>query len=363
MKKIIIRILAAIGIAILALIAFVVIGTLAHRANLNTPAFTDGSGRVLKNSVAICEKKDINGWPQYLLMRGRDSSLPVLLFLHGGPGSSETGMLRSCNAGLEDHFIMVYWDQRGAGRSDSPFMDRKTMTIDQFVSDTHELILYLKKRFKKDRIFLAGHSWGSFLGAQVAARYPEDLYCYVGICQVVDLTENERLSYEFAYRKAVAAKDLDSIRELDSIKGYPEVRDLVSATLVQRPILTKYGGAIHGESSYMGIFGKVNNPESSIFDIPVIMIGGYESMKALWVPMKRFGDLRKKHLSFKIPVYFFTGKYDYNVPFALSEDYYRKLSAPQKELIWFDTAHFLPIEDPKGFNAAMISIKEKTLKR
>ncbi len=363
MKKIIVRILTAIGIAILTLIAFVVIGTLAHRADLKTPAFTDGSGRVLKNSVALCEMKTINGWPQYLLMRGRDSSLPVLLFLHGGPGSPETGFLRSYNADLENHFIMVYWDQRGAGRTYSPFMDKKTMTIEQFVDDTHELIRYLKKKFGRDRIFLAGHSWGSFLGAQVAARYPEDLYCYIGIGQVVDLAENERLSYNYAYGKAVAAKDRDSIETLDSIKGYPEVEDLVAATMTQRQVLMKYGGVIRGESSYLWLFGKVNNPESSMFDVPVIFLGGYESMKALWVPMKRFGDLRKKYISFKIPVYLFTGKYDYNVPFALSEDYFRKLSAPRKELIWFDTAHFLPTEDPKGFNAALISIKDKMVNR
>jgi proline iminopeptidase len=193
MKKIIVRTLAVLGIILATFMIVVLIGGWMYSRNLKTPAFTDDKGMVLKNSIALCEKKEINGWPQYLLMRGKDASLPVLLFLHGGPGSSETGLLRSCNSELENHFIMVYWDQRGAGRSYSPCIDKKTLTIDQLASDTHELILYLKKKFNKDRIFLAGHSWGSFLGALVAGKYPEDLYCYIGIGQLVNLHDNEKI--------------------------------------------------------------------------------------------------------------------------------------------------------------------------
>ncbi len=361
MKRIIVRILIILGITLASLLMFVFITGWIHFHDLKTPAFVDSDGRVIKNSIALCEKKEINGWPQYLLMRGKDASLPVLLFLHGGPGTSETGLLRSCNSELENHFIMVYWDQRGAGRSYSPFIDKKTLTIDQLVSDTHELILYLKKKFNKDKIFLAGHSWGSFLGALAANKYPNDLYCYIGIGQLVDLHDNEKISYDFVYKQAKAANDQESVKELDKIKGYPDVKDIVPATMAQRPILMKYGGVIYNETSYQSFFKKVNNPESSIYDIPVLMLGALQSMDSIWIPLMKYGDLREKNASFKIPVYLLIGKYDYNVPFVLSESYFNRLSSPYKKLVWFETAHFLPFEDPKTFNTTLIAIKEKIL--
>lgn len=361
MKKIIVRILFVLGIILALLFIILIIGSWMYTKDLETPAFTDKNGQVVKNSIALCEKKEVNGWPQYLLMRGRDTSLPVLLFLHGGPGASETDLLRSYNSELESHFIMVYWDQRGSGKSYSPFIDKKTLTIDQFVSDTHELILYLKKKFNKNKIFLAGHSWGSFLGVLVASKYPEDLYCYVGIAQIVNLHDSEKISYDFVYKKAKAANDQESVDKLDKIKGYPDVEDVVSATMAQRPILAKYGGVIYNETSYQSIYEKVNNPESSIFAIPILMLGALQSLESLWVPVIKYGDLREKNASLKIPVYLLIGKHDYNVHFVLSENYFKKLSAPYKKLVWLETAHFIPFEDPKAFNTELIAIKEKII--
>jgi pimeloyl-ACP methyl ester carboxylesterase len=362
MKKIIARILIIPGIILASLFTFVIISGWMYSKDFKTPPLTDNNGQVVKNSIALCEKKEINGWPQYLLMRGKDASLPVLLFLHGGPGISETSLLRSYNSELENHFIMVYWDQRGTGRSYSPFIDKKTLTIDQFVSDTHELIIYLKKKFNKNKIFLAGHSWGSFLGVLVANKYPEDLYCYIGIGQIVNLHDSEKISYDFIYKKAKAANDQESIYELDKIKGYPDVKDVVSATIAQRLILVKYGGVIYNETSYQNFFKKVNNPESSIFAIPILILGTWQSLESLWIDVIKYGDFRKINASFKIPVYLLIGKHDYNVPFILSESYFNKISAPYKKLVWFETAHFIPFEDPKTFNTTLIAIKNKIIK-
>ena len=69
------------------------------------------------NGISESQYLDINNTKQYVLIRGKDKTNPVLLFLHGGPGASATALLRKFNSELEDHFTVVYWDQRNAGKS------------------------------------------------------------------------------------------------------------------------------------------------------------------------------------------------------------------------------------------------------
>jgi len=81
---------------------------------------------------------------------------------------------------LENYFTVVYWDQRGTGKSTNKNMPGNSFTIDRFIADTHELTTYLKGKFKKNKIFLLGHSWGSLLGIRTIAKYPNDYYAFVG---------------------------------------------------------------------------------------------------------------------------------------------------------------------------------------
>jgi proline iminopeptidase len=112
------------------------------------------------NSIAEFVKLDINGTEQFILLRGRDATKPVMLFLHGGPGTPETPFIRKWNPGIEEHVVMAMWEQRGAGKSFSSHINPKSMTTVQFIEDACEVTQYLRKRFGTDKIMLAGHSWG-----------------------------------------------------------------------------------------------------------------------------------------------------------------------------------------------------------
>lgn len=133
---------------------------------------------------ASLEQVVLNGYPEWILMRGRNSSRPVLLFVHGGPGSTEMALARRSMAMLEDHFVCVNWDQRGAGESFAPGPDPGTMRIDQFVDDAIALIDRLRARFHLEKMLLVVHSWGSVLSMKVAAARPELLHAPVGVRQV-----------------------------------------------------------------------------------------------------------------------------------------------------------------------------------
>ena len=104
------------------------------------------------------------------MIRSENIDNPILLFVHGGPGTSQLTMIRKNTQSIGKNFTIVNWDQRGAGKSYSAILDKSRMHIDQFVSDINELTEYLTKRFNKNKIVLAGHSWGSVISMLAVSK-------------------------------------------------------------------------------------------------------------------------------------------------------------------------------------------------
>ena len=124
-------------------------------------------------AVATLEKINLGGVKQSVLIRGKDNSNPILLFLHGGPGMPMMYLSHSFQSDLEKEFIVVQWDRRGAGKSYNKNIDPSTITDEQYYEDTLSLISVLKTRFNTEKIFLVGHSWGTYLGSILANKNPE----------------------------------------------------------------------------------------------------------------------------------------------------------------------------------------------
>ena len=141
----------------------------------------DAGGGIIPGSISERVTVEIGGIPQSMIIQSVDPANPVLLFLHGGPGMTEFFMELDYPTGLERHFTMVWWEQRGAGMSFSSDIPPETMTMDQMISDTIEVADYLRDRFEQERILLLGHSWGSYLGIQVAAAAPDRFLAYAGL--------------------------------------------------------------------------------------------------------------------------------------------------------------------------------------
>ncbi|WP_051775496.1 alpha/beta fold hydrolase [Paenibacillus tyrfis] len=203
------------GLGLLALLG------IASLVPARTPLIRDHQGGVVPSSVAILEQVTLGGMEQNILVRGRDKRNPVLLFLHGGPGYPQIAYARQYQQELENHFTVVNWDQRGAGKSYRWGMTEDDLQVNKFVQDTHELTNYLRKTFNQSKIFLAGHSWGSLLGIWTAQKYPDDYYAYIGIGQVANSPEGERLSYEFALREAEARSNEERFKPCDRSAPLP----------------------------------------------------------------------------------------------------------------------------------------------
>jgi pimeloyl-ACP methyl ester carboxylesterase len=308
------------------------------------------------NGIAELQPVELNGYPQWLLIRGQDVSKPLLLFLHGGPGESNIWLAHYTMKELEQHFVCVNWDQRGAGRSFQPGPPAESMTIDQFVQDTIALIEMLRSRFSQKKVLLLGHSWGSVLAMKVAATRPDLLYAVIGMGQVVDMKRGEDLSYRYVLERAHDEHNRKAIRILEQLGGADTYGK--DGKFIQRRWLVHFRGMMHGTDTGAVVSILLNAPECSIADC----IRGL-TMRDMKFSCRLMGDeimgvnLLQEIPKLSIPVFFFTGRYDHTTPYDLVEQFCASLHAPSKKLIWFEhSAHMPHMEEPDKFQRELISI-------
>jgi pimeloyl-ACP methyl ester carboxylesterase len=159
---------------------------------------------------------EIHGTRQGIILQSADPANPVLLFLHGGPGMPQFFLNGTHPTGLEQEFTVAWWEQRGAGLSFDPSVPPETMTMDQMIADTVAVADYLRDRFGQERIVLLGHSWGSFLGLQVAARAPDRFLAYVGMAQAVHQLRSEELAHAAMLAAYRERGDTAMVRRLEA---------------------------------------------------------------------------------------------------------------------------------------------------
>jgi pimeloyl-ACP methyl ester carboxylesterase len=298
------------------------------------------------HSVASLERVRIGGVDQYILIRGNDASLPVLLFLHGGPGMPAMYLAHSFQRELEEEFVVVQWDRRGAGKSYREDVS-STLTTEQLVADTLELTNVLRARFHQDKIYLAGHSWGTYLGMLVIARHPELYRAYVGIGQLARLAPIAEIQNEYIRQSAARIGDQNAIKELEEQGG-----------TVREALVFKFGGELHNARSFMPLLiTGLTAPEYSLRDARNIPRGVSLYTKH-FVNNSISGELMDAVPEVEIPIYFFTGRYDYCDPYVLTEEYFSKIKASAKHIVWFEkSAHFPFYEEPSAFAQQMQAVR------
>ena len=311
-------------------------------------------------AVDFKKKIPVNGAMQKIHVISNDISLPVLLFLHGGPGVVNRHSVIADNKDLLDSFTIATWDQRGTGGSYKG-VDHNALTIDQLVEDANEVVNYLCKEFNKEKIFVIGGSWGSLLGIRLAYAHPEHLAAFVGFGQFVDGAKNENISYQFTLDQAKAAGDEETVRKLESVG--PPIKGMYKGgfdgMMVQRNAMMKYGGysKSEGKRSYYDSFVKpmLLSGEYSLSDLLGIIFGYKKVLKVMWPEIGQ-EDLTK-YTEFSVPIYVFDGRLDMNTPAELVEEWFAKIYAPHKELIWFENSGHNPMGDePERFKKLL---KEK----
>lgn len=324
---------------------------------------TDSSGNELPASISTIEKINLGGVKQYLIIRGADSTKPVMLYLHGGPGSPEIAFMKETNQDIEKDFVMVYWEQRGAGKSYSKKIPVESMNLDQFISDTRELSEMLANRFNQEKIYLMGHSWGSFLGILTAYEHPELFHAYLGVGQVSYQYKSEQISFDWVKEQANKANAKDDIQALSEVTFPDSLSDVFAwedFLMTERNYVMKYGGGVTRElKSMWPVIKMVLNAREYTFNEKMsFMPGSLFSLENLWLEVihkNLFIEIDSMHL----PVYIFQGNYDYQTSYDLAKEFYNQLKAPQKALFTFEkSAHSPMMEEVDKFNAIL---REKVL--
>lgn len=317
------------------------------------------SGNTPEGGTRIARKGwvEIGGIRQGYFIRGEKERNPVLLFLHGGPGSPELPMIK--HTLLENHFTVCYWDQRGAGMTFRADTDPRSMTIEQFVEDTRQLTDSLRAWYGVEKIYLMGHSWGSYLGIKTIEKYPERYEAYFGIGQVCHQLESERLAYDYIVAQARRKGDTQTAQAFEAYDKY--AADFPSDAYLLRVRthgMNRYGvGIKHKDTSMAGIAAdllyyrgytlgdKWNYLQGTLFSL--------QTMFRQVIDDNLFESSRR----FEVPVYVLQGKYDYQVSYELAKQYVETIEAPKKGFFTFEeSAHSPNIEEPERFVETVCSL-------
>lgn len=332
------------AVLVLVLICLTIVTQLAA----STPPIKDSEGNKAEGSIAELRKISLNGRTQWISIRGRDKTKPVLLFLAGGPGGSQMAAVRHDLNRLEESFVVVNWDQPGSGKSYNAEKLSK-LTPETYIQDGYALTLYLLEAFKQEKIYLVGESWGSALGIFLIDRHPEVYHAFIGTGQMVDFDETERIDYLKALQLAEKKNDKKTADRLRA-NGLPPYygNDVTLKSAVYLNYLSSYmtsNPEIH--NSGYNTFRDVFSSEYGLLDKINYFRGIINTFNCVYQQLYDI-DLADDYNDLTVPVYFFEGRHDVNAPTELVEEYFSVLNAPVKELVWFEHSGHNPWINESG---------------
>jgi proline iminopeptidase len=304
------------------------------------------------NGVERLEAVRIGGIDQWVSVRGNDRSNPVLLHIHGGPGYISIPMSWWFSRGWEDYFTVVQWDQRAAGKThlmNDPAAIAPTLTRERMVADAEEMATWARQTFGKDKIFVTGHSWGSYLGLELARRHPDWLHAYIGVGQETDMPESERRGWRFAMDAAQGEGNAQAIRDLQSIAPYSPPGRLIPLKDIstQRRWVEFYGGTMayrHGNQAEGDLADL--SPDYTDAEVQRIWEGNAFGERYLQ-PEDQSLDLSPVR-TLACPLIVFAGRHDMNVNSELAAAWFETVKAPAKHLVWFEPSAHLPMTEERG---------------
>lgn len=346
-------ILKRIGLTVLGLVVLLLLTIgLLFLDRPSTPPILNQNGESQPNAIAQMEYVEIGGIPQWLLIRSHNLDNPPLLVVHGGPGSPEAELFRAFNGDLERHFTVVHWHQRGAGRTRTGSESASDYRIDTFLSDVDEVVRHVYERFGQQKLFFLGHSWGSVLGVRYVREHPERIAAYIGVGQVTDMVASEQLGCDYIREQAELSGDLQAVEDVDSFCHPPFTPDYV---IRQRQLLSRYKGDMQELTIPKLGMEMFLTDEATLSSMIDFALGGLEALDNMWDELMEINFFEEPK-TFDVPVFLALGRNDYQVSAKLATQYFEQITAPCKNLKWFEESGHSPMwEEAESFNAFLVS--------
>jgi pimeloyl-ACP methyl ester carboxylesterase len=334
---------------------FLIAGVLQVFSSGKPRPYKDHESNPLTGSLSEKVFVNIGGVKQGMFIKSKNATHPLLLYLHGG--MPDYFLAQKFPTGLEDHFTVVWWEQRGSGISYSSDIPPESMTLEQLIKDVLEMTNYLRQRFGQEKIYLMGHSGGTFIAIQAVARAPELYYAYIGVAQMSDQLKSERLAYDYMVKHYKEDENKKMVQKLESA---PVINGTPDAYLKLRDkAMHKLGiGTMHNMKSVItGIFIPSLTCRDYTLLEKINMWRGkaHAGVSSLWDEMLAT-NLAQDVPKLEIPVYFFEGVYDYTVSYTLAKEYFKKLQSPLKGFYTFENSAHSPLfEEPEKMRQILIS--------
>lgn len=298
----------------------------AHRQRLNAAALAIRTPNAIDEGLFV----SAGGIDQWISIRGEDRSNPVVLVLHGGPATSYMSFAPFFQT-WERHFTVVQWDRRGVGKTfgRNGRTGSGEMTLDRIADDGNEVAEFVRRRLHQEKIILIGHSMGSMIGISMAARRPDLFHAYVGTEQIVNMAENEAVSYQTILDRTRSRGDAKTVKKLERIGAPPYKKPMDWGV--------KQGAAESADPAYGRIAGRIRqmvlfSPSYSLKDILDLIGGSMFCMSKLYTQWMAF-DAHRLGTSFQTPIFIIEGESDVMTPSELAGDWVATIDAPQKAFV------------------------------
>ena len=231
--------------------------------------------------------------------------------------------------------------------SESARSDNRTAS-----GDLDGIVDQLRSTLRRDKVILAGHSWGAALGLLYGHAHPNKVAAVVAVNPLISTRKQREAEYQFVCGEAARRGDRKALRAAEKMDARPDwSTDQVRA---MEKLDQKYGGVFHKNPARVWIvlramFSGIVWP----WEIPRLIHANNVSLKAMNDELLRL-DLTRSVPNIEVPVLFFLGRYDRHADARVAAAYFGTLCAPLKRLIWFEnSAHNIPFEESKLFNATL----------
>ncbi|HSM96597.1 MAG TPA: alpha/beta hydrolase [Rhizomicrobium sp.] len=298
--------------------------------------------------IAESEYVKLGGIEQWIQIRGQDRRNPIILFMHGGPGASESAV-SSLLQPWEKYFTVVMWDQRCAGKTFARdgVASCKGMTIENVAADGNALAELLRRKLHQKKIIALGHSWGTMIGVRMVKERPDLYSAFVGTGFVVSILEKEPILYADTMKRLRLAHAQDGIAALKKIgpPPYKSPKDIE----VQRDWSERYD--IPSERDLFSDLTPVAAfaPGWSLWDL-YAMTHSAAHAEAETFDADADYDARRLGLHFTVPVIIINGAVDRVTPTFLAKSYFDRIDAPYKYFAVIPNAgHSAVLTEPGAF--------------
>lgn len=306
------------------------------------------------DGIESLEQVTLGGVPQWVSIRGHHRTNPVLLVIHGGPGSPTMPLAWAYQGPWEEFFTVVQWDQRGVGKNAATASREAltpTMSAERITADAEELTGWLRSRLVTDRVVVLGYSWGSTIATTLVQRKPEWFHAYVGVGQMAP--GGDAFIYTRLLELAEADGNAEALRELKAIAPYPRPTQTMADLLLVRKWSRHYNGGWYGKPTFDLLFDLPDwAPEYTQADLDAQTEASRWFSRAV---MANPGPRVERGASFRLPVILLMGRHDLHTPHETAREWLESITAPQKKLVTIEHAAHVPmLEQPGHFLQALL---------